>query len=106
MICTNPNRKQSQLSVHLPASCKPDDGCSLNCCNYCMDQNGIDYWHSCTDKCNCSDPENNPCQWQLSHDQILELQHFKTTAVGLWATDIPDALTEEEQERCSLFKIE
>jgi hypothetical protein len=34
-----------------------------------------------------------------------ELQHHFDTTVGLWATDNPDALTDEEKKRCSLFKI-
>lgn len=86
MICTNP--KQDILKE-----------CGHKCCNDC------DLKH-CAARCSLSHPENRPCQWELSHQQILDLQHFKATIVGLWATDKPDTLTEEEQARCSLFKIE
>ena len=33
------------------------------------------------------------------------LQYFKNTTVGLWATDRPEKLTQEEYERCCLFEL-
>ena len=33
------------------------------------------------------------------------LQHFRDTSVGLWATDMPDKLTQEERDRCCLFEL-
>ncbi len=70
--------------------------CHPMCCNSC---------NNCSVKCPLSDQENKPCQWELSYEQILELQHFKTTVVGLWATDRPDLLYDEEKLRCHLFEI-
>ena len=39
-----------------------------------------------------------------SHE--AELLHHKVSTVGLWATDRPDVLTEEEKAKCYLFRIE
>jgi hypothetical protein len=37
--------------------------------------------------------------------ELEQLRHFKDTVIGLWATDRPDLLTDEEKERCHLFQI-
>jgi hypothetical protein len=37
--------------------------------------------------------------------EINKLRAFKDTVTGLWATDRPDLLTEEEKEKCHLFQL-
>ena len=35
----------------------------------------------------------------------VKLAHAKVSMVGLWATDRPDLLTEEEKKKCFLFEL-
>ena len=47
------------------------------------------------DVCNCIDVEN--------YEDDKDLQHFKDTVIGLWATDRPDLLCAKDKEM--MFKI-
>jgi len=41
----------------------------------------------------------------LVNKQLKELLHHRDITIGLWATDRPDMLTNEEKEKCFLFEI-
>lgn len=41
----------------------------------------------------------------LVNRQLKELLHHRDTTIGLWATDRPDLLTDEEKKKCYLFEI-
>ena len=41
----------------------------------------------------------------IQTEQIKKLEHHKHCTVGLWATDRPDLLSEEERKKCFLFEI-
>lgn len=44
-------------------------------------------------------------EYHRVNQELAALMHFQAIVKGMWATDRPDLLTDEEKERCHLFEI-